>query len=312
MTDNSQLKNLIQLFHAQQPVRSGSMIITVFGDVIAPHGGQIWLGSLINVMELLGLNERLVRTTVSRLAKRNWLDSNQIGRKSNYHLTEYGLHSFASATSRIYAGGLYSGSAKIWDEKWHMVILPAYVKDKKSQKDQLRKELKWLSFGAVTNNIFIHPNPDLSRIRHVLKELNLQNDVMIGSDSTFETPQNTLVKECWPLDALAQQYQDFIDIYQPILENLSPATAQDSFLIRILMMNSYRKISLQDPLLPSRLLPADWTGTIAYNLCRELYILLLKPSEVFITSQLKTATGNLPPLSSEFYSRFGGIETIPS
>ncbi|MCE9569640.1 MAG: phenylacetic acid degradation operon negative regulatory protein PaaX, partial [Rhodocyclales bacterium] len=34
-------------FLDQHPTRANSLIITVYGDFIAPHGGTVWLGSFI-------------------------------------------------------------------------------------------------------------------------------------------------------------------------------------------------------------------------------------------------------------------------
>ncbi len=87
---------------ASSPVRSGSLLITVLGDSIAPRGGVVTLGSLIRLAEPLGLPDRLVRTSVGRLAQEGWLSSNREGRQSEYFLTEHGRKRFAEATARIY------------------------------------------------------------------------------------------------------------------------------------------------------------------------------------------------------------------
>ena len=52
-------------FRAQDRVQAGSLITTLFGDAVIPRGGRIWLGSLIRLLEPLGVNERLVRTAVA-------------------------------------------------------------------------------------------------------------------------------------------------------------------------------------------------------------------------------------------------------
>ena len=89
-------------FLAQRPLRANSLIITVYGDFIAPHGGTIWLGSLVRLVEPLGLNERMVRTSVYRLSQEQWLASRQIGRRSFYSLTASGRRRFEQAYRRIY------------------------------------------------------------------------------------------------------------------------------------------------------------------------------------------------------------------
>src|SRR5262245_30400059 len=89
-------------YREQRPARANSLIITIYGDFIAPHGGTIWLGSVIKLVEPLGLNERVVRTSVYRLSQEKWLVSQQIGRKSYYSLTASGRKRFEHAYRRIY------------------------------------------------------------------------------------------------------------------------------------------------------------------------------------------------------------------
>ncbi len=93
MSDNAleaACQDLIEAFQSRPTLRAGSLITTVFGDSIAPRGGVVWLGSLIEAMAGFGVSERLVRTSVFRLVKDGWLEAEQIGRRSFYSLTEEG------------------------------------------------------------------------------------------------------------------------------------------------------------------------------------------------------------------------------
>jgi len=95
-----------------------SLIVTIYGDSLTPHGGSAWLGSLIRLTEPLGLNERTVRTSVFRLAKEGWLIADQIGRRSYYRLTETGWHRCEAAHGRI-----FFPPRQNWDERWTLVSL---------------------------------------------------------------------------------------------------------------------------------------------------------------------------------------------
>ena len=75
-----------------------SLIITTFGDAVLPRGGRIWLGSLIQLLEPLQLNERLIRTSVFRLVKDEWLRVQSVGRRSDYLLTQSGRRRFEDPT----------------------------------------------------------------------------------------------------------------------------------------------------------------------------------------------------------------------
>jgi DNA-binding transcriptional regulator PaaX len=81
------IKQRLDDFRQQRRVQAGSLIISAFGDAIVPRGGRIWLGSLIRLLEPLELNERLIRTSVFRLAKEEWLRTETVGRRADYVLT---------------------------------------------------------------------------------------------------------------------------------------------------------------------------------------------------------------------------------
>ena len=56
--------------------RAPAFLVTLYGDVVEPRGGTLWMGSLIECCAMHGLSESLVRTAVSRLvgAGRHALD----------------------------------------------------------------------------------------------------------------------------------------------------------------------------------------------------------------------------------------------
>src|SRR3954468_7808351 len=112
-----QLNRLVAAFKRQRPMRAGSLLVTLFGDAIAPRGGAITLGSLIPLGEPLGVAERLARTTAARLAQEGWLTTRRTGRLSEYALTDIGSACFAEAARRI-----YSLDGERWDGAWTMIV----------------------------------------------------------------------------------------------------------------------------------------------------------------------------------------------
>ncbi len=86
----------------------------MFGDAIAPRGGAVTLGSLIRLAAPFGLTERLVRTSVARLARDGWLVARRFGRRSEYRLTrERRASASPQATRRI-----YGANPRAWDGRW--------------------------------------------------------------------------------------------------------------------------------------------------------------------------------------------------
>ena len=122
----------IKDFLDQHPTRANSVIITIYGDFIAPHGGTVWLGSFIKLVAPLGINERMVRTSVYRLSQEKWLVSEQLGRRSYYSLTTSGRRRFEHAYRRI-----YFAPQDTWTRQWQLVLMPSSMAV--PQSDALRK-----------------------------------------------------------------------------------------------------------------------------------------------------------------------------
>jgi len=82
---------------------------------------------------------------------------------------------------------------------------------------------------------------------------------------------------------------------------------ESAFVIRTLLIHEYRKVHLQDPLLPPALLPTDWVGSSAYELSAQLYGKVFAAAEQFLTTTASTLDGNLPTADATVFERFGGI-----
>ena len=306
MTKLRCIEELVKEFKAQRPIRGGSLIITIYGDAISPRGGTVWLGSLIKLLEPLGLNQRLVRTSIFRLTKEGWLTSTQVGRRSYYSLTDTGRRRFESAFKRIYAE-LYPE----WDGKWDLIFTTQLDNELRKV---VKKELEWQGFGNVAPGIMAHPMADMLEVNSTLQDLCVTGDVihmesqLVGSQTS--APLKEMVHECWNLQELSESYQAFLDQFRPVLRALESSEGLDPeqcFQLRTLLIHHYRRVLLRDPLLPEKLLPADWAGTSARILCRNIYRLIQVGAEQHLTNTQETADGPLPEPAPRFYKRFGGL-----
>src|ERR1700742_5321895 len=81
----------------REPSRTGSIVITVFGDAIVPRGGSVWLGTLLEFFEALDVDSGVVRTAMSRLAADGWLTREKGGRNSFYRLAAKGRQTVEGA-----------------------------------------------------------------------------------------------------------------------------------------------------------------------------------------------------------------------
>jgi phenylacetic acid degradation operon negative regulatory protein len=300
-------QGLLRRFRSQRPIRGGSLLVTIFGDAIAPRGGVVTLGSLIQLAAPFGLTERLVRTSVARLAQDGWLVARRDGRLSEYRLTPNGQQRFAAATQRIYSKG-----PAAWDGFWTLLVLPP---NGAKHRDNLRDGLRWLGFGQLSPGVFAHPNSNLAQARQWLGSLDVGEDAMLLKSSSDRVGvDRAVVAAGWDLGELARRYRRFVEAFASVEGALPPGSGRRdavgpdaAFIIRTLLIHEYRKIHLRDPLLPAALLPTDWVGTSAYELCARSYAKVFAGAEKFLTATASTLDRALPPVDGTTYERFGGI-----
>ena len=300
-------QNLIDAFRSKPTIRAGSLIVTVFGDTIAPRGGTIWIGSLIRVMAAFGISERLVRTSVFRLSGEDWLESTSIGRRSYYGLTQDGAQRLQNAAQRI-----YREPRPAWSGEWRIVLLGGVSPE---QREELRNELGWLGFGSISASVMAHPAPDDSALQAVVERTGRAGDVVsiTGRSGGAEQDQmlRQLAQKSWDLEDVDARYRGFVDAFRPVyraVESAREMPAEIAFHIRTLLIHEYRKVILRDPLLPVDLLPEGWHGLSAYRLCRNVYRLIYDAADAYVAESMETAEGPIPPPQREYYLRFGGLE----
>lgn len=304
MSIDSACEALVTEFRSRSTVRAGSLITTVFGDSIAPRGGTVWLGSLIQAMAEFGISERLVRTSVFRLAKDDWLQSVQVGRRSFYSITDAGRERFRVATHRI-----YGEPATDWDGEWRLLLLSNLDA---AAKEVVRRECSWLGFGPFSANVLAHPAPDPSDLDITLRRLGVLGEIVVMSARSMrsQAAMQELVRSAWNLDDIDARYEQFVTSFRPLFAELDRSRDTDprtAFVTRTLLIQEYRKVLLRDPQLPVELLPAGWHGTAAYQLCRNLYRGLFRAADDYLSEVMETADGPLPPPAKSYLQRFGGL-----
>jgi phenylacetic acid degradation operon negative regulatory protein len=303
------LQQRLDDFRGLVRMQSGSLITSVFGDVVLPRGGQIWLGSLIRLLAPLGLNERLVRTTVFRLLKEEWLSTQAQGRRTDYHLTPAGEALFLQASEHIYAP-----ASPRWDHQWRLLLLVGDLPPK--ARDPLRRALFWQGFGDLGQGKFVHPSADLKSVMASLSSSGLGahlHALLPLQTQQLDAPQTLsdrdVVAKAWDLRDLAGRYRQFDATYRPILEELlvqGPATLSPDLALelRTLLIHDFRRLLLRDPELPQELLPADWPGHGARALCRSIYGHVLHASELHLDACFQLSDGSVPKAGAILNQRF--------
>ncbi len=296
---------LIETTVAAQQLNARSLILTIFGDSISTHGGFIWLGSLISLVKPLGINQRLVRTSVFRLSEKELLQSRQVGRRSFYALTDKGFRQFTHAAERIYR---HENSA--WDGEWRLVFTNL-DKIKNKRREAFQKELIWLGFSRLSNGIYGHPTVDIEEVRQVVSEMKLQDSiVLMEAGNRNDDPlgaSRKLLRHAFKFDAINAEYRDYIDTFETFLDaGLEPGPEDDElcFRLRTLLIHRFRLILLHEPELPLELLPPENLSQVARKMTARIYHRISDAAERHFMAIGESEHGVLPPASTEYSTRF--------
>jgi phenylacetic acid degradation operon negative regulatory protein len=298
-------------FLATDPPRSKSLVVTIFGDAIVPHGGMVWLGSLIELLAPFGVNDRLLRTAVFRLAQEGWLGAQRDGRRSAYAITPDAMARFVHAYRRIYAPlNLH------WDGSWTLVLNGDGALNA-AERAAVRKELLWEGFSVIAPGIMGHPAADGPALDELLKRLGVAGKLFVVQGKSMRQvsarPLSDLVADGWDVDSVALGYNKFIAQFEPLLEALraeaceTGLSPQAAFVVRTLLIHAYRRVQLHDPQLPVELLPTPWPGALAYALARQIYLMVHAAAEQHIEAALRREDAAAPSAEAAFFDRFGGL-----
>jgi len=295
---------LAHLVQKTQP-RAKSLIVSIYGDALLPRGGWVWLGSLISIAKFMDVSDRLVRTSVFRLCEAGWLEKQAAGRRAYYRLSDEGLRTFEEAAARIYAG-----SRPRWDGHWRMAQILAHVPPE--QRSDLRQMLMWQGFGAIGPQSLIHPSISPRAVDRLIARHDAGADVAVmvaaPSEGTTADTLRVLSSEAWPLEELQEGYQQFITLFQPVLEALQQAERTPpgavALALRVLLIHEYRRVLLADPWLPDILLPRGWVGDRARELAAEIYRVVLGPAERHLDFVLEGLEGDEPVAPASLEARF--------
>jgi phenylacetic acid degradation operon negative regulatory protein len=181
-----------------------------------------------------------------------------------------------------------------------------------ANKENIRKELAWLGFGALSSGVLAHPSPDAADLDATLHRLGVGDDLIVMRGQTIRNASGMrgLVQSTWNLDDIEKRYAGFVKRFRPLIGAESKAAAVDpkaAFIVRTLLIQEYRKVLLRDPQLPADLLPPNWHGAAAYQLCRNLYRAVYAQADRYLSAIMETADGPLPPSNKQFVKRFGGL-----
>jgi phenylacetic acid degradation operon negative regulatory protein len=228
--------------------------------LLSRSGGIMEARELVRIYEARGYSPQSVRNVLSGLKKDEYAAS---PRRSAYTITEKGLAFLRSVNQKPFI------RQNEWNGSWLMVMLEIPETDRK-KRDNLRSDLLQLGFGLLYKSVYISPWDHSARVRELLDLYGIDNAAAAIGSFLWEGITRERAKRIWPLESIRKLYEDkwrwFRDQFVPGVEAelaLCGSAYPDPLKLFVHFLHLAEvtsELNLQDPMLPSALLPDDWPG----------------------------------------------------
>ncbi len=255
--------------------RIGPLILSVFGLYARSEDNWLSVASLVRLMADLGLEDRAVRSAISRLKARGVLRPERHGKAAGYSLEGSTLEVLAEGDTRIFGRPRASAA-----DGWILVVF-SVPESERDKRHELRTSLTRLGFGTAAPGVWIAPGNLAAETRRTLERRGLAAyvDIFGGEHLAFGEPRSK-VRAWWDLDELTTMYADFLRQYRPLLDRVCAhgTTSLAAFQTYVPMLTQWRRLPYRDPGLPLQLLPPGWSGETAGVLFDDLNRALSAPA----------------------------------
>ena len=251
----------------------------MYGLYARAEGGWMSVAALINLLADLGVDEPAVRSSISRLKRREILHARRKAGAAGYELSPTAQAILAEGDHRIFR----KERARLADG-WLLAVF-SVPESERSKRHVLRSQLARLGFGTAAPGIWIAPaylheatadmlaRLGLSGYADLFRADHLAARGLAGGDLAGK------VRQWWDLDQTESLARDFVTAWEPVLRGWTgrrpQAHGRAAFADYVRVLTDWRRLPYLDPGLPAELLPSGWAGAQA--------------AEVFFTLQSRLA-----------------------
>lgn len=269
MPDPEPVRTFVEAARDRHDASARRLIVTVFGDSIVPRGGAIWLGGLIDLLDALGVGERLVRTSVQRLVTEGIVENERVGRRSRYAVSAVARIDARAAERRI-----YHPSSTTWAGRWTVLVAIDRIDD------ELTHRLGWRGFRPLRSGVFASPTVSPAAAGDLLDELGARPAlVVLDADADDD---RRLGATAFDLSGVDDAYAELADAYAALVPHLGGLDDRLAFALRTVLVDDFRRVVLRDPELPEELRPAAWSGRRARSVAAEVYRAVTGAADRFV------------------------------
>jgi phenylacetic acid degradation operon negative regulatory protein len=256
----------VRLPRRQAGISPQGLAVTLLADYTLRSRAWLPSAAIVALLAEAGVSQAGARTAISRLARRGVLESHRQGRHTSYRLT-------VAAASFLAVGGsaiVSPAGTRPWDEQWTLIAF-SLPQEEGALRRGLRSQLRWMGYAPLYDGLWISPHDLSEKTKARLAELTLGTLTVFRArhvDLDAATRRNPL--DAWDTADIARQYESFIRQWNATAPRAAAGqiTGAEAVRARTEVMDTYRRLPILDPQLPSRLLPPEWLREPA----RELFI----------------------------------------
>jgi len=236
--------------------------VTVYGLYARAEGGWMSVASLISLLADLGVDEPAVRSSISRLKRRQILRAGRRAGAAGYELSETALAVLREGDQRIFR----RGRAKLADG-WLLAVF-SVPEPERHNRHLLRSQLTRLGFGAVAPGVWVAPACLREETGGMLLRLGLSGYAeLFHAEHLAFGDLAAKVRQWWDIDLIERLYREFAGQHEPAARRWrrvrAAAHQREAFADYVRVLTDWRRLPYLDPGIPAELLPPGWTGAAA-------------------------------------------------
>ncbi len=247
-------------------IQPRQLIVTLFGLYARAESNWLSVASIVKLMADLDVDGPAVRSSISRLKRRDVLSSSRFDGAAGYSLSQRSLDVVNEGDTRI-----FDRRRATVDDGWLLVVF-SVPESEREKRHSLRSALTTLGFGTAAPGVWVAPGNLEREARDMLDRRGLSSYVdMFQSQHVAFGDLRSKIRSWWNLDELSTLYGEFVQRYRSVATSLdagvTPSVAFEQY---VPMLTQWRRLPYLDPGLPLTLLPQGWTGVTAEELFAEL------------------------------------------
>jgi phenylacetic acid degradation operon negative regulatory protein len=260
------------------------LIVTVYGLYARDTGGWMSVASLISLLADLGVDEPAVRSSISRLKRREILHASRQDGAAGYELSAAAVAILREGDHRI-----FRRERAALSDGWLLAVF-SVPETERHKRHLLRSQLTRLGFGTAAPGVWVAPAYLEEATWEMLGRLGLRQyaDLFRADHLPGDDKLAGKVRRWWDLSQIELLYREFLRDYEPVLERWSRARApggpREAFADYVRVLTGWRRLPYLDPGLPAELLPPGWIGVRAADVFFALQSKLAAPARTHVAA----------------------------